>query len=169
MLRITSMGSAASTPRCVWPGTSSNALSTAAGSEGRAVIRNVPSFTSLRVSSQASRIRDHIALFGNLRVPIEDDRFPSDALKDLVPEIARTFGLALLWRQVLAGTGNKLIADKDRLPGCIGELHCVDAEILHFCVRDWVGLPVTGHWSQSYVVGLLGISVVSPDVCVSAR
>ena len=52
------------------------------------MIENVPSFTSLRVS---------------------------DALKDLVLEIARTFSLALLWRQVmLAGTGNELIADEDR-------------------------------------------------------
>jgi hypothetical protein len=59
--------------------------------EGRPVIENVPSFTSLRVS---------------------------DALKDLVLEIARTFSLALLWRQVmLAGTGNELIADEDRSPG----------------------------------------------------
>ena len=76
------------------------------------MIENVPSFTSLRVS---------------------------DALKDLVLEIARTFSLALLWRQVmLAGTGNELIADEDRSPGRIGELHCVDAEILRLCVRDWV-------------------------------
>ena len=76
------------------------------------MIENVPSFTSLRVS---------------------------DALKDLVLEIARTFGLALFWRQVmLAGTGNELIADEDRLPGGIGELHCVDAEILRLCPRDWV-------------------------------
>ena len=76
------------------------------------MIENVPSFTSLRVS---------------------------DALKDLVLEIARTFALALLWRQVmLAGTGNELIADEDRSPGRIGELHRVDAEILRLRVRDWV-------------------------------
>ena len=84
------------------------------------MIENVPSFTSLRVS---------------------------DALKDLVLEIARTFSLALLWRQVmLAGTGNELIADEDRSPGRIGELHCVDAEILRLCVRDWVRAAPETPW-----------------------
>ena len=51
------------------------------------MIENVPSFTSLRVSGQAIErgICDRIALFGNLGVSIEDDRFPSAPLNRSLP------------------------------------------------------------------------------------